>query len=53
VIVAAGVPKSRTEVKTNVSGTEIVADRDGTLIVKKPLSSVNPARINQPALGGA
>ena len=44
--VPAAVPNSRTEVKTNVSDTEIDASIPGSLIVMEPLSSVSAARTN-------
>ena len=46
VIVPAAVPNNRTEVKTNVSETEIVAGIDGNLTVIDPLSSVRAASRN-------
>ena len=46
VIVPAAVPKSSTEVKTNVSDTEIVAGTEGSLIVIEPLNKVRAARRN-------
>ena len=46
VIVPAAVPNNRTEVKTKVSETEIVAGIDGSLMVIEPLSNVSAARRN-------
>jgi hypothetical protein len=46
VIVPAAVPNSNTEVKTNVSETEIVEGIEGNLIVIEPLSNVSAARRN-------
>jgi hypothetical protein len=45
VMVAAGVPKRRTQEKTKVSETEIVAGTEGTLIVNEPLNKVRAASI--------
>ena len=39
-------PKSRTEVKTKVSDTEIWALMEGTLTVKEPVRRVSAARVN-------
>ena len=47
VIVPAAGPNNKTEVKTNVSETEIVAGREGSLIVAEPLTSVSKARTIQ------
>src|SRR5688572_30327734 len=52
VTVAAGVPKNKTVVKTNVSETEMVAEIEGTLIVKNPLTTARLATSNQPNPGG-
>ena len=46
VIVPAAVPNNRTEVKTNVSETEIDASIPGSLIVIEPLRSVSAASTN-------
>ena len=46
VIVPAAVPNNKTDVKTNVSDTEIEASIPGNLIVIDPLSSVSAARTN-------
>ena len=46
VIVPAAVPNNNTEVKTNVSDTEIDASIPGSLIVIEPLSSVSAASTN-------
>src|SRR5438045_3902099 len=47
----AGVPNSRTDVKTKVSETEIFAANDGTLTVKEPVSSVRVASKNHSTPG--
>ena len=46
IIVPAAVPNNRTEVKTNVSETEIEASILGSLIVIDPLSKVSAASTN-------
>ena len=51
--VATGVPNNRTEVKMNVSETEIVAETDGTVIVNRPLIRVNAASSNHVGCGGS
>src|SRR5687767_13567403 len=52
VIVPAAGPNSRTDVKTNVSETEILAGREGNFTVNEPVSSVNAARMNHSTPGG-
>ena len=47
----AEVPKSRTDVKTKVSETEILAGREGTFTVKDPVSSVRVASKNHSTPG--
>ena len=46
-MVPAAGPNRRTEVKTKVSETDIVAGTDGSLTVAEPLISVSTARTNQ------
>src|SRR4030095_8257097 len=52
VIVPAAVPNSKTEAKTNVSDTEIVAGIDGSRTVIDPLRSVSAASKNHRGLTG-
>src|SRR5258707_12399960 len=52
VIVPADGPNSNTDVKTNVSETESLADSDGTFTVKEPVNRAKPARTNQSAPRG-
>ena len=47
VTVPAAGPNNRTEVKTNVSETEIVAGSEGNLIVADPLTNVRRAKTVQ------
>jgi len=44
--VPAAVPKSSTDVKTNVSDTEMVAGIEGSFTVMEPLSNVSAASMN-------
>jgi hypothetical protein len=46
-MVPAAGPNRSTEVKTNVSDTEIVAGTDGSLTVAEPLIRVSTAKTNQ------
>src|SRR5476649_1577144 len=52
VMVPADGPNSSTDVKTNVSETESLAEIAGTFTVKDPVSSVRAASMNHSAPGG-
>src|SRR5688572_9525216 len=52
VMVPAAGPNRSTDVKMNVSDTEIRAEIAGTFTVKDPVNSVNAARMNHSRPGG-
>lgn len=52
VMVPAAWPKSRVDVNTNVSETDILAGMNGSFTVNDPVNSVSAASQNQPDPGG-
>jgi hypothetical protein len=52
VIVPAAGPNISTEVNTNVSDTDNLAGRDGSLTVNEPVNNVSAARTKYSTLGG-